>query len=74
MGEKGGVGWLGVKSRVASFRSLSCGFFPLFSPLPLSVPVLQSPRFQGTFQKSMLEMPVELYLLPAIGGRLCVVP
>jgi len=37
MGEKGGVGWFGVKSRVASFRSLSCGFFPLFSPLPLSV-------------------------------------
>jgi hypothetical protein len=37
MGEKGGVGWFGVKSRVASFRSLSCGFFPLFFPLPLSV-------------------------------------
>jgi len=37
MGEKGGVGRFGVKSRVASFRSLSCGFFPLFFPLPLSV-------------------------------------
>ena len=35
MGEKGGVGF-GVKSR-ASFRSLFCGFFPLFFPLPLSV-------------------------------------
>lgn len=49
MGEKGGVGRFGVKSRVVSFRSLSCGFFPLFSPLPLSVFCSSVALFPGNF-------------------------
>jgi hypothetical protein len=51
-----GRGGVGVKSRlhlVPSFVASSLSSFLCLCPFP----VLQSPRFQGTFQKSVLEMP-----------------
>jgi hypothetical protein len=56
MGEK--AGWGGrCKKPVASFRpslvASSLSSFLCLCPFP----VFQSPRFQGTFQKSVLEMP-----------------
>jgi len=59
-GSYGGEGWgggFGVKSRVLHFApslvASSLSSFLCLCPFP----VLQSPRFQGTFQKSVLEMP-----------------